>query len=76
LKSEIGKWRKVELQSKQTLLILEIEEDHQIRKLTLKEGQICWEGFRKIGNKLVRGVPKRNREDCFKYCYHEGCQFT
>jgi len=55
---------------------LEIEEEGRIETLRLEEGQICWEGFRKLRGKLVRGVPRRNREDCARYCCHEGCDLT
>jgi len=57
-------------------LNLEIEEEGKIETLKLEEGQICWEGFRKVHGRLVRGVPRRNMKDCLKYCCHEGCDFT
>ncbi len=50
-------------------------ENGTIERLTLDEKLICWEGFRSVSGRLMRGVPKRNREDCIKYCCHEGCQF-
>lgn len=55
---------------------LEVEEEGKIETLRLEEGQICWEGFRKLRGKIVRGVPRRNRNDCLKYCCHEGCDLT
>jgi hypothetical protein len=55
--------------------ILEIEEGGRIKKLTLEEGQICWEGFRQVNGKLIRGVPKKSPKDCLKHCLHEGCDF-
>jgi len=66
---------RVQTGNERSVYVVEIEDDGQIGKLALKEGQICWEGFRKVGDKLVRGVPKRNPEDCFRYCCHEGCEF-
>lgn len=61
---------------KRSLFDLEVEEDGKIKTLRLEKEQICWEGFRKLRGKLVRGVPKRNKNDCLKYCRHEGCDFT
>jgi hypothetical protein len=52
---------------------LEIEEGGKVKTLRLNEDQICWEGFRKLSGRLVRGVPRRNAKDCAKYCHHEGC---
>jgi len=61
---------------KRSVIDLEVDEEGKIVTLRLEEGQICWEGFRKLRGKLVRGVPKRNKNDCLKYCRHEGCDFT
>lgn len=58
---------------KRSLIDLEVEEEGKIETVRLEEGQICWQGFRKLRGKLVRGVPKRNKNDCLKYCRHEGC---
>jgi hypothetical protein len=55
------------------LYTVEIEEDGKIKKLELEEGEICWEGFRKVHGKLIRGVPRRSSRDCFSYCRQEGC---
>lgn len=55
---------------------LEVEEEGEIETLRLKDGEICWEGFRRVHGKLMRGVPKRTMKDCLKYCCHEGCDFT
>lgn len=52
---------------------LSLEVDGKIETLLLEEGQICWEGLRKLHGTLVRGVPRRNKKDCIKYCSHEGC---
>lgn len=64
-----------QLLSKRRVFVLEIEEGGKIKKLVLEERQICWEGFREVNGRLIRGVPKRSKEDCFKYCRHEGCGF-
>jgi len=69
-----GKQRR-KLVSKTRSSFLEIEEGGKIKKLRLEEEQICWEGFRQVGEKLIRGVPKRSSRDCLKYCRHEGCDF-
>jgi len=61
---------------KGSTIYLEIEEEGRIKTLRLEEGQICWEGFRMLRGKLVRGVPRRKREDCARYCCHEGCDLT
>jgi len=61
--------------SKRKSSFLEIEEGGRIKKLKLKEEQICWEGFRQVGEKLIRGVPKKSPRDCLKHCRHEGCDF-
>lgn len=58
---------------KRSLIDLEVEDEGRIETVSLEEGQICWKGFRKLRGKLVRGVPKRNKNDCLKYCCHEGC---
>ena len=60
---------------RESKICLEIEERGRIKALRLEENQICWEGFRKLRGELVRGVPKRNNNDCLKYCCHEGCDF-
>ncbi|MFQ6063890.1 MAG: hypothetical protein ACE5L6_00265 [Candidatus Bathyarchaeia archaeon] len=57
------------------VFVLEIEEEGKIEKLKFEEGQICWEGFREVNGKLIRGVPKMCSKDCLKYCRHEGCDF-
>jgi hypothetical protein len=56
------------------LFVLEVEEKGKIKTLELEEGEICWEGFRKVHGKLIRGVPRRSHEDCFRYCHQEGCE--
>jgi len=58
---------------KRNKINFEIEDEGKIKTLELEEWQICWEGFRKLRGKLVRGVPRRNAKDCAKYCRHEGC---
>jgi GH15 family glucan-1,4-alpha-glucosidase len=72
-KSNIIERRIQEKQSKGKTVVLEVEENESVKKLELEENQICWDGFRKIGRKWFRGVPKRSKEDCFRYCRHEGC---
>lgn len=52
---------------------LSLEVDGKTETLLLEEGQICWEGWRKLHGILVHGVPRRNKKDCIKYCSHEGC---
>jgi len=76
MKRNVGMKTNTSKEEGRKMFVLEIEEKGNIGKLELDEAQICWEGFREFGGKLIRGVPKRNREDCFKYCRHEGCQFT
>lgn len=67
---------RLQLNGKQRSYVLRIEKENgEIEKLTLDDKLICWEGFRKVSGKLMRGVPKRSLEDCSKYCHHEGCQF-
>jgi len=56
------------------LYIIEVEMKGKTEKLELTEKMICWDGFRKLHGNLVRGVPKRSREDCLKYCRHPGCE--
>jgi len=56
-----------------TIFVIEVEEGGKTKELALEERQICWEGFRKVKGRLIRGVPKKSKEDCLKYCYHEGC---
>jgi hypothetical protein len=62
-----------QLSSEKKMFVLEIEEEGDISKIALEEGQICWEGFREVNGKLVRGVPKRSSKDCWRHCRHEGC---
>jgi len=76
LKRNVGEMTDALKKERKNMLVLEIEDKGNIGKLELDKGQICWEGFREFKGKLIRGVPKRNLEDCFKYCRHEGCQFT
>ncbi|UCC33143.1 MAG: hypothetical protein JSW53_05015 [Candidatus Bathyarchaeota archaeon] len=61
--------------SERRILVLEIEEGERIKKVKVKEREVCWEGFREVRGKLLRGVPKMNPKDCLKYCRHEGCDF-
>lgn len=76
LKRNVGEMTDALKEERKKLFVLEIEDKGNVRKLELDVGQICLEGFREFKGKLIRGVPKRNPEDCFKYCRHEGCQFT
>jgi len=75
LRNAIEERSRPQLLSERRVFVLEIEEGDKIKKLVLEERQICWEGFREVNGKLIRGVPKRSKEDCFKYCRHEGCGF-
>lgn len=75
LKGEIYGNEGPRLPPKRKSFVLEIEEGGKIKKLKLEEGQICWEGFRQVNGKLIRGVPKKSPKDCLKYCRHEGCDF-
>lgn len=75
LKGESIRIAESQLLPKGELFVLEIEEGGEIKKLMLAKGQICLEGFRLMNGKLVRGVPKRSRKDCLKYCRHESCDF-
>jgi len=65
--------QKQQLLSKGKHVILEIEESGKIKKLKLEKKQVCWEGYRQVGKKLIRGVPKKSQKDCLKHCRHEGC---
>ena len=39
----------------------------------LKEEDICFEGYRKEGERTVLGVPHRDKKDCQKFCKLPGC---
>ena len=71
---EIYRKKKPQLPFKNKYFIIEIEEEGKIKKLKLEKVQICWEGLRQVGKKLIRGVPKRSPKDCLN-CKHEGCEF-
>lgn len=73
LKSKMERESRLKRPLAKGVFVLEIEEGGKIKKLKLEEGQICWEGFREVNGKLIRGVPKTCSKDCLKYCRHEGC---
>jgi hypothetical protein len=56
-----------------TLYAVDVEEDGRVKKLELEEDEICWEGFRKVAGRMIRGVPRRTSKDCSRYCTQEGC---
>jgi hypothetical protein len=48
--------------------------DKKKKIVKLKEDEICWRGFRiDLDGKIVRGVPRRNQGDCYRFCYKDTC---
>ena len=49
--------------------------DKKKKIVKLKENEICTQGFRiDLKGKMVRGVPHRNQDDCYRFCYKDICE--
>ena len=49
--------------------------DKKKKVIKLKGREICMEGFRiDLNGKMVRGVPHRDQEDCYRFCYKDICE--
>ena len=57
------------------LVVVQVCSDNKNEEIIINEEDICWDGFRIVNGIIKRGVPKRNRDDCFKYCIHARCEF-
>ena len=64
------------------MLIQEIElgvldlNDKKKKIMKLKEDEICMQGFRiALDGKIVKGVPHRNQDDCYRFCYRNTCDY-
>jgi len=48
--------------------------DGSKKVIKLKKDEICLQGFRiDMDEKIVRGVPHRNKDDCHRFCYADTC---